>query len=166
MAEKNLATKGDNAIAGTMASSDFQAFIGDGFASVETVVFGDDNLNKIPQYAGRLEGPAHPVAVGEEVTNPLTGEVRRNTMPCWVFKPVGKLADGKIGIIENVTHIVPCNYMVDAACKRIWEKCQRDNLSALVGVIFRGSEAIKGGSRRLNRYQVFEKYTALPAKGA
>jgi hypothetical protein len=166
MAEKNLTTKDDNAIAGTMAPSDFNAFIGDGFASVETVVFGDGKLNKVPQYAGRLDGPADPVAVGEETVNPLNGVVSRNTMPCWVFKPAGKLGNGSIGIIENVTHIVPCNYMVDAACKRIWEKCQRENLSALVGIIFRGSEAIKGGSRRLNRYQVFEKYTALPKKAA
>jgi hypothetical protein len=161
MAEnKNLTTKSDNAIAGVAKLSDFNDFVSgaNGFSLVETVVFGDQNIGKQPMYIGILEGPSDPVEVGEEIINPKTGEVRHNVMPTWVFKPIGKGPDGKLGIVENVTHIVPCNYMVDAACKRIWSKCERDEVRAIVGVQFMGTESIKGGSRRLNRYRVSEKY--------
>lgn len=160
MAEKNLAKKSETAIEGAATQQEFQAFISgaNGFSLVETVVFGDQNVGKHPMYIGILEGPSDPVAVGEEVINPKTGEVSRNEMPTWVFKPIGVTAEGKHGVIENVTHIVPCNYMVDAACKRIWGKCERDGVRAIVGVRFMGSETIKGGTRRLNRYRVSEKY--------
>ena len=162
--EKTLATKQDMSIVGSMMPSAFDEFVNDGFASVETVVFGDSNVNKLPVYVGRLEGPADAVEVGEEIINPRTGEVKRNTMPCWVFKPLSKDASGAVGVVENVTHIAPCNYMVDAACKRIWAHCDRTNQSAIVGVKFIGSETIKGGSRRLNRYRVFEKYIPRTSK--
>jgi len=165
MAEKEQKTtslvgksNGSMSIPGTHMPSEFERFISEGFAQVETVVFGDAEANKIPFYIGQLMGPADAVNVGEEVVNPKTGEVSRNTMPCWVFKPIGKADNGSIGVVENVTHVVPCNYQVDAACKRVWDTAQRDNKKAVVAVRFIGRERIRGGSRQLNRYSIFERF--------
>lgn len=163
---KTLTTKPADAmsIPGTFQPDDFLKFIGEGFASVETVLFGDPKAGKLPFYVGRLEGPADPVEVGDENVDSRTGEVKRNTMPTWVFHPAVRNADGSVGFAENVTHVVPCAYQVDAACKRIHKNLIANGGSAIVGIAFIGKDSIKGGSRQMNRYKVFEKYTPA-AKG-
>jgi len=156
--EQSLVKNGTDLIPGAQVRSEFEKFISEGFSQIETVLFGDTEANKMKFYIGVLTGPADPVPVGEEKINPRTGEVTRNVMPCWVFKPMGKTFDGQIGVVENITHVAPCNYQVDAACKRVWDTCERQGKKAVLSIEFIGAGKIKGGARQLNRYRIFERY--------
>lgn len=147
-------------IEGTFDPAEFERFIGDGFAQIETVLFGRPTEGKLPFYIGQLVGPSGTVDVGEE-----DEDGNKNKMPVWAFHPYGKLdqdAAGKpvYGVVSNVTHTVPSTYMVDAACKRIWERCQRTGEVATVGIYFIGKSDIPGKPRQMNRFKIFERYDA------
>lgn len=146
-------------VPGTFDPSEFERFIGEGFASIETVLFGPPAAGKLPFYVGELIGPGDPIEVGDE--DKETGE--RNRMPTWAFHPIAKVgtdADGKsvYGAVQNVTHVVPCSYMVDAACKRIMKEMERQEATATVGVWFIEKKEIPGRPRMMNRYRIFERY--------
>lgn len=151
---KDLTTKNEMSIAGTFMPSDFDSFVaGGGFASVETIMIGDPKKGKFPFYIGRIDGKGKDVEVGEENSNG-----KRNFMPTYVFHPMVKLADGKVGAAENITHVIPVPYQLDAACTRVLEKCKADNLACIIAVKFAGKSEIKGGTRMMNRFEIFEKY--------
>lgn len=164
IATKNVATDelADPLAAGAFDFDEFKRFIGDGFASIETVLLGDKELGKLPFYVGRLLGPSDPVEVGEEQLDGKTGEVTRNTMPTWVFNPATKLKSGAIGIAENVTHVIPSPYQVDAACRRIWQRAEQTNTVATVGIAYAGKIPIAGGRRQLGVYKAFSKFEPKP----
>jgi len=132
---------------GAFLPADFEALIGDGFASIETVLFGDPSDGKLPFYIGRLIGPGAPIIM----------EDSENSQPTWSFNPVTRTKDGKLGIATNVTHIIPAAYMVHAACQRVFDKCQRTGETATVGVMFMGKGKTRKG-RALNQFRIFEKY--------
>lgn len=141
---------------GAFLPADFQALIGEGFASIDTVMIGSPDDSKLPFYIGRLVGPGEPILINE-------GEKDQSTLPTWAFNPVTRTADGAIGIAENVTHVVPTPYMVNAACARIMKECERKSTTALVGLMYVGKQKTRKG-RPLNVYRVFEKYET-PAPG-
>ena len=135
---------------GAFLPADFETLIGDGFASIDTVMLGAPDDGKLPFYIGRLIGPGEPIKINE-------GEKDESNLPTWAFNPVTKTADGKLGVAENVTHVVPTPYMVNAACARIMKECERKGSTALVGLMFVGKQKTRKG-RPLNVYRVFEKY--------
>jgi hypothetical protein len=147
--ETSLATNGTTTI-GSFLPADFEALIGDGFASIDTVMIGAPDDGKLPFYIGRLVGPGESISMNE-------GESEQKT---WAFHPVTRTKDGKLGIAENVTHIVPASYMVHAACARIFKECERRGVSATVGLMFMGKGKTRKG-RALNQYRVFERYEPL-----
>src|SRR5260221_49387 len=115
---------------GALLPADFEALMGDGFASIDTVLLGDPQDSKMPMYAGRMIGPGEPVLIGDDA-NHLT--------PTWAFHPVTR-KDGVVGFAENVTHIIPASYMIHAACARIFKECERNNVGAIVGFLYRGKK--------------------------
>lgn len=129
----------------------FAEFIGTGFASIETVIFGDDAEGKTPRYVGELIGPG----AGIERIDAQSGEVR--TQKTFAFHPLTKLASGEIGTAENVTHVIPASYMMAAACDRILSEAAKNNKKAIVGMLYRGQVKTRSGFR-VNDIAVFEKY--------
>lgn len=160
MAKKNtndetaLAIPNVSADLGAVTASDFGNLISEaGFVSIESVRFGDAANDKIPLYVGKLLGPGRPVVVGEP--DPKTGEV--STMPTWKFQPViGKDDAGNLVFSDNVTHIAPCNYQVDAACSDFWDQDQGKATGRVVGIAFIERTTTRKG-RQLNRYRIFSK---------
>jgi hypothetical protein len=151
--EKSLVNRTETSVVGSFLPADFEALIGDGFASIDTVMLGHPEDGKLPFYIGKLVGPGAPVKMSDT----------ENEQPTWAFHPVTRLKDGKLGIAENVTHIVPASYMVHAACQRIFDQCERTGRTAMVGVMFVGQGKTKKG-RALNQYRIFEKYDATPTR--
>jgi hypothetical protein len=132
---------------------EFSRFIGDGFASIDTVLLGDPTQpGKQPLYMGELIGPGEPIAMGEP--DPKTGEVKMQ--PTWAFHPMGKV-DGKPGVVRNVTHVIPASHVVHHACSRIDKESKEKGLAAIVGIAFVGQGQTRKGYR-LNNFRVFEKY--------
>jgi hypothetical protein len=148
-----LATKRDTTQLGTFLPSDFESFIaGEGFSSIETVMIGSPDDGKFPYYIGRLIGPGADI----EMDN---ADGKTSKLPTWSFHPAIKLDNGKIGFADNVTHVLPAPYMIHAACVRIFEQANRSESHATVGLIFEGQQKTRK-NRPLNRYRVFEKYSA------
>lgn len=129
----------------------FAEFIGTGFASIETLIFGDEEEGKTPRYVGVLVGQGAPI----ERTDETTGEVRQQKT--FAFHPMTKLANGEIGTAENVTHVIPASYMLAAACDRILAEAIKNNKKAVVGMLYRGQVKTRRGFR-VNDIAVFEKY--------
>ena len=131
----------------------FADFIGDGFASVETVVFGDEaeGTGKCSRYVGQLIGAGAPI----ERMDRGTGEV--NTQKTFAFHPFVKNPDGTFGAAVNVTHVIPASYMMAAGLDRILAESQKQNKTAIVGMLFRGQVKTRSGFR-VNDIGIFEKY--------
>jgi hypothetical protein len=143
-----------NASAGLMDTSmdEFAGFVGDGFASIDSVLLGDPEDGKQTKYMGELIGPGADI---EMEADQKTGEVR--SMRSWAFHPMSKTENGSVGVVRNVTHIIPSSYQIHAACSRIFETCQREKKTAIVALIYAGQTKTRKGYR-LNQYRVFEKY--------
>jgi len=119
-----------------------------GFSSIKTIMIGDPkDGGKVPYYLGELIGPGADVAV-------TTPDGKESKLPTWAFHPMSKA-----GTVRNVTHIVPASHQIHAACARIHEQCERRNLTAIVGLIYKGQTRTKKG-RALNDFDVFEKFVA------
>jgi hypothetical protein len=129
----------------------FADFVGDGFASVETVVFGDEESGKVPRYIGQLIGPGAPI----DRVNPKDGTVQ--TQKTFAFHPLTRTKDGTIGAAMNVTHVIPASYMMAAACDRILQVAKESGKTAIVGFIYRGQVPTRSGFR-VNDIATFEKY--------
>lgn len=129
----------------------FQDFIGSGFASIETVIFGDEVEGKCARYVGQLIGEGSPV----ERIEKGTGEVR--LQKTFAFHPMTKLGDGTIGAAVNVTHVIPASYVMAASCDRILSEARKNNKTAIVGMLYRGQVKTRAGFR-VNDIGVFEKY--------
>lgn len=125
-------------------------FIGEGFAQIETVIFGEGD-GKIGRYVGQLIGHGAPI----ERADQGTGEV--SAQKTFAFHPMTRTEDGTIGAVENVTHVIPASYMMAAACDRILEEAQKRGKTAIVGLIYRGQVPTRRGFR-VNDIGVFEKY--------
>lgn len=135
-------------VPGSFLPADFEKLIGDGFASIDTVMLGDPEDGKLPFYLGELIGPGEPIQINDS----------ENVMPTWAFHPVTRTPSGAIGVAKNVTQIIPASYTVNAACARIWKECESKQLTAMVGTIYQGQGKTKKG-RALNQFRVFEKYS-------
>lgn len=151
---------------GALTAADFAGVIEDGFESIETVMFGDSAKDKQPMYLGELLGPGRPVEVGEP--DPKTGEI--SVMPTWQFRPcAGRDDDGNLIFSDKVTHVAPCNYMVDAGCRAYWDLDGGKPTGRIIGILFLGRGETRTG-RQLNRFRVFSKarpvqtVTAEPTK--
>jgi len=152
--ETALAVK-DTSQVGTFLPDDFGSFIsGGGFARIETVMIGHPDDGKFPFYIGQLVGPGEPIEIEGD-------KAQTSTLPTWAFHPMVKMADGTIGAAENITHIVPAPYMINAACARIHGECTRNGKGAIVALSFEGKGKTRKG-RPFNQYKVYEKYTAKP----
>ena|SRR5712691_1905828 len=151
--ETGLATK-DTTQVGTFLPSDFQSFMaGEGFARIDTVMIGHPDDGKFPYYIGRIVGPGEPIEIQDDG--------KKSILQTWSFHPMVKMADGRIGAAENITHIVPASYMIHAACARIFANCQRDKKTAIVGLEYEGKGKTRKG-RPLNQFKVYEKYLDEP----
>jgi hypothetical protein len=152
--ETALANLGPASVKGP-TFEDFAKFIGEGFASVDTVVLGDPKeTGKQPLYLGMLIGPGEAIQ-RDDISS---GEVRMQ--PTWAFHPMSKLADGKVGPVLNVTHVVPASFVVHAACARIYKEITEGGHkgeSAIVALAFQGQGKTRKGNV-LNNFRVFEKY--------
>jgi hypothetical protein len=136
-------------IPGTFMPADFEDFLSQGgFAQIDTVMIGEDE-GKIPMYLGRLLGPGAEV----EVQAPDGTE---NHLPTWSFHPLAKSSSG-IGVVENVTHIIPAAHQLHGALSRIYAHVQQTGKIATVGIMTNGRVQTKRG-RQLNTFRVFEKY--------
>lgn len=131
----------------------FADFVGEGFAQVETVVFGDESegTGKCSRYVGQLIGLGAPI----ERNNPQTGEVQ--VQKTYAFHPMVKNADGTIGVAMNVTHVIPASYMMQAALDRILSESDKSKKTAVVGMLYRGQVKTRSGFR-VNDIGIFEKY--------
>jgi hypothetical protein len=128
----------------------FADFIGTGFASIETVIFGAEDEGKTARYVGQLIGEGAGIDRNDD-----QGVVR--TQKTFAFHPMTKLPNGEIGTAENVTHVIPASYMMAAACDRILAEARKNNKTAIVGMLFRGQVKTRSGFR-VNDIAVFEKY--------
>lgn len=138
---------------GEIAADLFARLVGDGFASIETVLLGDPADGKQAMYVGELIGPGQPI---EMEPDQKTGEVR--TMPTWAFHPMAKTDNGGIGVVRNVTHVIPASYVVHAAVSRIHAQLVPGK-TAQVALMFQGQGKTRRGFR-LNNFRVFERYVA------
>lgn len=129
----------------------FAEFIGSGFASIETVVFGAEEEGKCARYVGQLVGVGAPI----ERTDSQTGEVR--SQKTFAFNPMVRNSDGTFGAAVNVTHVIPASYMMAAACDRILQEATKNNKKAVVGMLYRGQVKTRSGFR-VNDIAIFEKY--------
>ena len=150
-AETAIATKETLTLGKLDNDAAFAEFIGSGFASIETVVFGDEVEGKCARYVGQLVGAGAPI----ERTDPNSGEVR--TQKTFAFNPMVKNADGTFGAAGNVTHVIPASYMMAAACDRILLEAAKNNKKAIVGMLYRGQVKTRSGFR-VNDIAIFEKY--------
>ena len=140
---------------GEIAADLFVQLVGDGFASIETVLLGSKDDGKQEMYVGELIGPGAPI---EMEPDGKTGEVR--TMPTWAFHPMAKTSDGGIGVVRNVTHVIPASYVVHAAVTRINTEMQsKPGKAAQVAIMFQGQGKTRRGFR-LNNFRVFERYVS------
>lgn len=138
---------------GELAADVFAQLVGDGFASIETVLLGDPTEGKQGVYVGELIGPGTPI---EMEPDPKTGEVR--TMPTWAFHPMAKTASGGIGVVRNVTHVIPSSYVIHAALQRVYAAVAPGKV-AQVAMMYQGQGKTRRGFR-LNNYRVFERYVS------
>jgi len=149
--ETAVATKGALNLGKLENDAAFAEFIGSGFASIETVVFGDEVDGKCARYVGQLVGahlPSTRIDRGNgEVTNQKT----------FAFHPMVKNTDGTYGAAVNVTHVIPASYMMAAACDRILQESKDKGKTAIVGMLYRGQVKTRSGFR-CNDIAVFEKY--------
>ena len=150
--EKALATKDTGAMTspGSFMPAEFAEFIGDGFASIETVMIGEPSDGKLPFYLGKLIGPGEPIQMQD-------GE---REMPTWAFNPAVKTANGGIGFADNVTQVIPAAYMLNAHCARIYKEAEKRKQRAIIGVQYRGKTKTRKG-QALNDLAVFEKYVSI-----
>jgi len=148
--ETAIATKGTLTLGKLETDAAFADFIGSGFASIETVVFGDEAEGKTPRYVGQLVGYGAPV---ERVDD--QGVVR--TQKTFAFHPMTKNPDGSFGAAVNVTHVIPASYMMAQACDRILSESEKNKKTAIVGLLYRGQVKTRSGFR-VNDIAVFEKY--------
>lgn len=135
----------------------FAEFVGEGFAQVETVVFGPEEdergnkTGKLSRYVGALIGTGADI----ERSDKATGEVRNQKT--FAFHPAVRNADGTIGTAVNVTHVISASYMMAAACDRILKEAEKLGKTAIVGMLYRGQVPTRAGFR-VNDIAVFEKY--------
>lgn len=129
----------------------FAEFIGSGFASIETVVFGAEEEGKVPRYVGQLVGAGAPI----ERIDPNSGEVRHQKT--FAFNPMVKNPDGTFGAAVNVTHVIPASYMMAAGLDRILSEADKQKKKAVVGMLYRGQVKTRSGFRA-NDIAIFEKY--------
>src|SRR5690349_16298077 len=130
----------------------FADFVGEGFASVETVVFGDETegTGKCARYVGQLVGEGAPI----DRINDKTGVVQ--SQKTYVFNPAIKNADGTVGFAVNVKHVIPASYMMQAALDRILSEAKSSQKTAVVGMLYRGQVKTRSGFR-VNDIGIFEK---------
>lgn len=156
--ETALATKGNGEMStpGSFMPADLEEFLQQdgGFAQIDTVMVGDPADGKIPRYLGKLVGP------GQDIEIDNNGKVSK--LPTWAFHPMARI-DGKIGVVENVTQIVPSPYVLNAALARVYSECQKNNKSAIVAVFYKGKGKTRKGNP-LNEFGLFEKYVPNGAK--
>ena len=145
--EETALTTPSTSSVGAFLPDEFDKFIGEGFASLDTVMIGHPDDGKLPFYIGRLIGPGEPIIMEEN----------ESQLPTWAFHPATRTKDGKVGFAENVTHIVPAPYMVHAALSRIFKETERRETTAVVGLAFLGKGKTRKG-RALNQYRIFERY--------
>lgn len=136
----------------------FSAFLGDGFASIDTVLIGAKDEGKLSLYMGELIGPGEPIEMDPD---PKTGEIR--SMTTWSFHPLTRTSDGKPGVVQNVTHVIPASYQVQAGCARIHKLAQARGVRAWVAIAFLGKTRTRKGYN-LNVIRVFEKYLDATGK--
>ncbi len=129
----------------------FAEFIGSGFASIETVIFGPEDEKKVPRYVGELIGNGSPI----ERVDGKSGEVR--SQKTFAFHPLTKNDDGTFGTVTNVTHVIPASYMMAAGLDRILAEATKNNKKAIVGMLYRGQVKTNSGFR-VNDIAIFEKY--------
>lgn len=140
---------------GEIATDLFAKLVGEGFASIETVLLGSKDDGKQEMYVGELIGPGAPI---EMEPDSKTGEVR--TMPTWAFHPMAKDNNGGIGVVRNVTHVVPASYVIHAALQRVHtEVLNKQGQVAQVALMYQGQGKTRRGYR-LNNFRVFERYVA------
>jgi hypothetical protein len=135
--------------------SAFAEFVGEGFAQVETVVFGAEEeggraTGKCARYVGQLIGRGADIERADK-----EGEVR--AQKTFAFHPMTRTAEGEIGVALNVTHVIPASYMMAAACDRILSEAEKNGKTAIVGMLYRGQVPTRSGFR-VNDIAVFEKY--------
>lgn len=149
--DKSLTKSNTNGTAmsvpGSFLPAEFAEFIGDGFASIQTVMIGEPADGKLPFYLGKLIGPGEPIEM----------EDGKRAMPTWAFNPAIKLPDGRVGFADNVTQVVPASYMLNAHCGRIYKEAEKRKMRAVVGVQYKGKTKTRKGLA-LNDLDVFEKY--------
>jgi hypothetical protein len=148
-----LATAGAVSLGRLKDDAAFADFIGEGFAQIETVIFGDeeDGNGKCSRYVGQLIGRGAPI----ERIDQGTGEVRQQKT--FAFHPMTRTEGGEIGAAMNVTHVIPASYMMAAACDRILDVAEREKKTAIVGMLYRGQVKTRAGFR-VNDIAIFEKY--------
>lgn len=149
-------TKGNVVTLGKVRDdSAFAEFVGEGFAQVETVVFGpelegDRPTGKCARYVGQLIGRGADIERSDR-----DGVV--NSQKTFAFHPMTRTAEGEIGVALNVTHVIPASYMMAAACDRILAEAEKNGKKAIVGMLYRGQVPTRSGYR-VNDIAVFEKY--------
>ena len=131
----------------------FADFVGEGFAQVETVVFGDESegTGKCARYVGELIG------TGTPIERPGIGLGEIQIQKTYAFHPMVKNADGTIGVAMNVTHVIPASYMMQSALDRILSESKQAGKKAVVGMLYRGQVKTRSGYR-VNDIAIFEKY--------
>lgn len=149
--ETAIATKSPVNLGKLETDAAFAEFIGSGFATVETVIFGPEEEEKCARYVGQLIGAGAPI----ERNDPKTGEVR--SQKTFAFHPISKNADGSYGAVANVTHVIPASYMMASHCDRILLESTRSGKKAIVGMLYRGQVKTRSGFR-VNDIAIFEKY--------
>jgi hypothetical protein len=149
---------GEMTIPGAYMPEAFLEAMGDGFATIETIMMGNPADGKMPLYVGVLIGRGDDLEV--EAPDSTEKAPKMSMLPTYVFKPMTRK-----GVVQNVTHIVPASHQIAAACGRILAQMEKDDKTAIVGLQFLGVMKTRKG-RQLNRFQVFEKYLdkAEPAK--
>jgi hypothetical protein len=148
----DLATRTETQVAGTYDLGEFEKLIGEGFASIESVLLGDPADGKQPVYIGQLIGPGSPIEMDPD---PKTGEVR--VMKTFAFHPMTRTDDGRTGPALNVTHVIPSSFIVANACERIQAQAERDGKTAVVAFLYGGKRKTRKGYQ-VNDFRVFEKY--------
>lgn len=146
-----IATAGSVSLGKLATDAAFAEFIGEGFAQIETVVFGNEEEGKCARYVGQLIGNGAPI----ERIEKGTGVVQ--TQKTYAFHPMTRTESGEIGAAMNVTHVIPASYMMQAALDRILEEATKRQKTAIVGMIFRGQVKARSGFY-VNDVGVFEKY--------
>lgn len=147
--ETALATKLSVNLGKVKDDAAFADFVGQGFAQIETVIFGDGE-GKTARYVGQLIGAGAPIERADK-----EGEV--TFQKTYAFHPMTITDKGEIGAVMSVTHVIPASYMMAAACDRILSEATANKKTAIVGMLYRGQVKTQRGFN-VNDIAIFEKY--------